>query len=114
MLENINLQQVYLWVSLVSTTLFLIKMVVFLIVGGDAEVETDFDSFADADPSFSFFSVQSILAFLMGCGWMGLAIIEKMKTNPLLAIVITLIVGFIFMTVTAFLMFSVKKLNIST
>lgn len=111
MLENLNLQQAFFWISLVSTVLFVLKMVIFLLFGGDAEVDVDFDSYTDADPSFSFFSVQSILAFFMGLGWMGLLLIKQATINPLMMLLISFVSGVLFMFATAYLMFCIKKLN---
>ncbi len=111
MFENLNLQQAFFWISLVSTVLFVLKMVIFLLFGGDSEVDTNFDSFSDADPSFSFFSIQSILSFFMGLGWMGLLLIKQSTINPLLTLVIAFVSGVLFMFATAYLMFCIKKLN---
>lgn len=111
MFENLNLQQAFFWISLVSTGLFVLKMVIFLLFGGESEVDVDFDSYTDADPSFSFFSVQSILAFFMGLGWMGLLLIKQATINPLMMLLISFVSGVLFMFATAYLMFCIKKLN---
>ena len=66
---------VYLWLAIVSTLLYLVKLGLDLFVG-DSDVPTD-PTDLDADlgdaAGFTLISVLSVLAFLMGAGWMGLA-----------------------------------------
>ena len=61
----------YFFMAAVGTILFLLRLIVGLF-GGDAG---DFDADADAgtDASFTLFSLLSVMAFVMGTGWMGLA-----------------------------------------
>ena len=61
-----NLWQVYYYIALFSTILFVLKLLLFNLFGGGSEVFADFNMEIDTDPSFNFFSVQSILAFFMG------------------------------------------------
>lgn len=64
---------VYSALALVGTLFFVLRLL-FALFGFDADtdVDGDFDGSA-SDASFSLFSLLSILAFLMGAGWMGLA-----------------------------------------
>ncbi|MBP3821721.1 hypothetical protein J6G99_08795 [bacterium] len=55
--------------------------------------------------------MQAILAFLMGFGWAGYASLSQFKATILISAVCAFAVGLIFMCVTAFLMFSVRKLE---
>lgn len=114
MLETLDLQQIFVWISLFSTILFILKTLIFFITGGDAEVHSDFISISDTDAAFSLLSLQTILAFFMGFGWMGLVGLNQIKLGTTFAITIAFFVGLFFMFATAFLMFSIKKLNQNT
>lgn len=102
---------VYYYVALFSTIFFIIKMSIFAIFGGDAEVHTDFNSSFETDQSFDFISIQSILAFLMGFGWMGLSCIKVWEIRTLYAVILSIVFGLFLMFVSSYLMFCVKKLN---
>ncbi|MBQ9244766.1 NfeD family protein [bacterium] len=111
MADWLNLQNVLITISIFSTLLYIIKLIIFIFIGGDAEVDSDFDAMTETDVSFSFLSVQSILAFFMGMGWSGLAALVQFNLSAKISLAIALLVGFIFMYITAYLMYSVKKLN---
>ena len=93
-----------------STVFFIIKTAIFAITGGDSEVLTDFNSEVEFETSFNFVSLQTILAFLMGFGWMALGCM-KWGLNVILSVLIAFIFGLVLMFGTAYLMFLVKKLN---
>lgn len=109
--EYLNLQNIFLVISLFSTIFYIVKMCLFLFLGGDVEVDSDFDSLCDTDPSFSFFSIQSMLAFFMGFGWVGLFALTQLKASILISVICAFFVGIIFMFISAWLMFMVKKLD---
>mgnify|MGYP000244044283 FL=1 len=109
--EFLNITNLYLYVGAFATVLYILKLIIYLFTGGDAEVHADFDSLTDVDTSFNFLSVQSILAFLMGFGWVGLASIVQFKTSVILSVVLAVIIGLIFMFLSAYLMFLIKKLD---
>lgn len=111
MSEYLNLQNVFLVISLFSTIFYIVKMCLFLFLGGDIEVEADFDSLTDTDPSFSFFSIQSMLAFFMGFGWVGLAALTQFDVGVLVSLVCAFLVGVLFMFLSAWLMLMIKKLD---
>lgn len=111
MSEYLNLQNVFLVISLFSTIFYIVKMCLFLFLGGDIEVEADFDSLTDTDPSFSFFSIQSMLAFFMGFGWVGLAALTQFDVGVLVSLVCAFLVGVFFMFLSAWLMLMIKKLD---
>ena len=107
-----NAWQYYYYLAWFTTIFFVIKLIIFSIFGGDgSEVDGDFNTEMDSDPSFSFISLQSILAFLMGFGWMGYACLQEFKFSQIITLLCAIGVGLIFMFATAFLMFSVKKLE---
>lgn len=102
----------YYYIALFATILFALKLVIFSFLGtGDSEVSSDFNSSADSDPSFNFLSIQSIIAFLMGFGWMGYAGLKQIGLGQGTNLAVAFAVGFMFMFVMSFLMFSVRKLE---
>ena len=68
-------------------------------------------SLSDTDVSFDFISIQSILAFLMGFGWVGLACFVQFKLSTLISFIAAFVLGLIFMFLSAYLMFLIKKLD---
>ena len=103
--------QVFYYIAVFSTIFFVIKLIIFMMFGGDTEVSADFNSEFDSDPSFNFISVQSLLAFLMGFGWMGYAALKQFAWSNLYAVLSSIGMGLVFMFISAFLMFNVKKLE---
>ena len=102
---------VYYYIALFSTIFYIVKIFMYMCFGGDVEVHSDFTSSYETDESFGFISVQSILAFLMGFGWMGLTCIKVWGLRTMIAVLISLIFGLLLMFLSAYLMFCVKKLN---
>lgn len=103
--------QIYYYVAVFATIIFVIKLIIFTVVGGDTEVNADFNTETDTDTSFGFISLQTILAFFMGFGWMGYAMLKQLGQGQIVSLLSAIGVGLIFMFGTAFLMFSVKKLE---
>jgi membrane protein implicated in regulation of membrane protease activity len=79
--------------------------------GGDAEVSSDFNTETDTDGTFHFISLQTILAFLMGFGWMGYAALKSYNFGQLVAFGSAFGVGLLFLLGTAYLMSLVRKLE---
>ena len=109
--EFVSIENVLWTIALFSTVLFMLKLVIFAVVGGDMELDIDFDSITEAETSFGFLSVQSILAFFMAFGWCGWASFNYLNIGSKLAITIAIITGLFFMWFSAWLMFNIKKLN---
>ena len=106
-----SMTQIYYYVAIFATILFVVKLAIFSFFGADSEVSADFNTEIDTDPSFSFLSVQSVLAFLMGFGWMGYAALAQLGYPKSIAFAFALAVGLFFMAASAYLMFLVKKLE---
>ena len=103
--------QIYYYVAVFSTIIFAIKLIIFTFVGGDTEVNADFNTETDTDTSFGFISLQTILAFFMGFGWMGYAMLKQFGQGQIVSLLSAVGIGLVFMIGTALLMFSVKKLE---
>ncbi|MBR5555105.1 hypothetical protein IKU74_03725 [bacterium] len=109
--EQLDIRNVFMVVSLFSTACYILKLCLYMVVGGDMEVDIDFDSLHEVDTSFTFFSIQSMLAFFMGFGWCGLTALNYLNVGSKLAIVVGVVTGLFFMWFSAWLMFNIKKLN---
>ena len=109
--DFITLENILWTIAWFATVLFILKLVIFAFVGGDMELDIDFDSITEAETSFGFLSVQSILAFFMAFGWCGWVALNYLNVGSKLAITIAIITGLFFMWFSAWLMFNIKKLN---
>ena len=103
--------QIFYNIAIFATIVFVIKLAIFSFFGGDTEVHADFNTEFDSDTSFDFISIQSLLAFLMGFGWMGYAGLVQFGWSNSVSILSAIGVGLFFMLGSAYLMFLVKKLE---
>lgn len=106
-----NFWKIYYYIGIFATVMFVVKLALFSVTGGDSEVVSDFNTEMDTDCSFNFFSTQSVIAFFMGFGWMGYAGLQQLGFSQYLNFPVAFCVGFIFMFVSAGLMFLTKKLE---
>lgn len=106
-----NLLKGYYYLAWFATIIFVIKLGIYAVVGGGSEVFSDFNTETDTDCSFNFLSIQSILSFMMGFGWMGFAGLRQFGLGQLMNFCVAFAVGLIFMIINASLMFAVKKLE---
>lgn len=106
-----KLTTVYYYIALFATTLFVLKMLLFSVFGGDTEVHSDFTSTVETETSFDFISIQSVLGFLMGFGWMGLTCIKAWHLPAYAVALISIVFGLLMMFLASYVMFLVKKLN---
>ena len=99
----------YFIMAAVGTILFLIRLVVGLF-GGDAG---DFDADVDAgtDASFTLFSLLSVMAFVMGAGWMGLACRIDFGLSRAPSLLIAVGFGTFMMLLASGLMALLRRLN---
>jgi hypothetical protein len=100
----------YLVLAGVGTLLFLIRLGVTMVGGGDGG-DFDADTGFDSDASFTVFSVLSILAFFMGAGWMGLACRLDWGLGRLASSFIAAGFGFTMMLAAAGLSWATRRLN---
>lgn len=118
MQEAFELNPVYTVMALLGTVLYLIKMVL-LLVSGDFDADSDLtevDGAGDLDggATFSLISIQSILAFFMGAGWIGLACQQEWGMESLPSLLAASGFGFLMMLLSSFLTFKIKSLNSET
>ncbi len=120
---KMNQADIYLYMAILGSALFLIKVVLMLMFGGgdtdmdlDADVDVDVDMDIDADHpdssgSFTLLSIQSFLAFFMGMGWTGWGCVTELKLGTATSVAVSGAVGFAFMLLFAFLFAQLKKLD---
>ncbi|MFH2008220.1 MAG: hypothetical protein ABI333_16675 [bacterium] len=103
------------WVmALGGTVLYVLKIVLVLIGGdhgGDGDVGGDGSTDHGSGDTFAVFSLQSVLAFFMGAGWMGLAGLNEWQLSPIATFFLAMGFGVVLMMLNAALMFGVNKLN---
>ena len=106
---------VYFVMGSIGTALFLIKTILMLI-GGDGD--SDFDLDVDGDGGievhgggFSLFSLLSILAFMMGAGWMGLLCRQDFELGSALSALIACAFGFALMLFASLGMLAMTRLQ---
>jgi hypothetical protein len=102
------------WVmALGGTILYVIKIGLVLLGGdsGDGDLGGDGDMDHGSGDTFAVFSLQSVLAFFMGTGWMGLAALNEWMLSPIATFFLSVGFGISLMMLNAVLMFGVHKLN---
>lgn len=114
--EVFSQNPIYFTLAIAGTLLYVLKMFLFSI-GGDGDAGSDLSDVdrgvdgADGGESFSLVSTQSILAFLMGTGWIGLTAKRDWQLDDMVTLFIATGFGFIMMLFSSFLTFKIKKLN---
>lgn len=109
---------VYLVMALSATILFMIKIALMLLGGdhGDFDADGDVGDFhhiGDSDAAFSAFSLLSVLAFIMGTGWMGLNCRVSWGLSGGVSVLFATGFGLVLMLVASFGMYYVKRLESS-
>lgn len=99
----------YFILAAVGTLLFLIRLVLALFVGDGGDFDVDAD--VGTDSSFTLFSLLSVMAFIMGTGWMGLACRVDWELNRPLSAVISITFGVVMMLMASGTMYVIRKLN---
>jgi membrane-bound ClpP family serine protease len=104
---------VYFVMGSVGTALFLIKAALMLIGGdGDLDIDVEGDGGIEVHSGgFSLFSLLSILAFMMGAGWMGLLCREEFELGSALSAVIACSFGFALMLFASLGMLAMLRLQ---
>lgn len=101
----------YSAMAAVGTILFLVRLVAGLFGGdgGDFDTDASFDHTSDA--SFTMFSLLSVMAFIMGTGWMGLACRIDWGLGRAPSAIISVGFGVFMMALASGLMHLTRRLN---
>ena len=111
--------QVYWILAAVSSIIFIIQAIMTFI-GFDADSDVDMSTAPDQIPEsgdaafdaagFHLVSVKSVICFILGFGWTGVLCWNYIPNHVLLGL-LAVVVGLIFMSLIAFLLFQMMKLN---
>lgn len=111
--------QVYWIMAAIASVIFIIQAIMTFI-GFDSDADMELADAPDAIPEsgdadfdadgFHLISVKSIISFILGFGWTGVLFYDTFE-NPMWLGLLAFVVGLIFMSVIAFLLFQMKKLD---
>ncbi len=111
--------QVYWILAAVSSVIFIIQAIMTFI-GFDSDADMELADAPDAIPEsgdadfdadgFHLISVKSVISFILGFGWTGILFWDTI-TSPLWLGLLAFVVGLIFMSLIALLLFQIKKLD---
>jgi hypothetical protein len=104
----------YFVMAAVGTILFAIRLIMALFFGDadvDMEVDVDADVHGGSDASFTLFSLLSVMAFIMGTGWMGLACRIDWGFGRVPSLLAAVGFGTAMMLLASGLMYMTRKLN---
>ena len=111
--------QVYWILAAISSIIFIIQAIMTFI-GFDADSDVDMSTAPDQIPEsgdaafdaagFHLVSVKSVICFILGFGWTGVLCWNYIPNHVLLGL-LAVVVGLIFMSLIAFLLFQMMKLN---
>ena len=111
--------QVYWILAAVSSIIFIIQAIMTFI-GFDSDSDVDMSTAPDQIPEsgdaafdaagFHLVSVKSVICFILGFGWTGVLCWNYIPNRVLLGL-LAVVVGLIFMSLIAFLLFQMMKLN---
>jgi hypothetical protein len=102
---------VYFLMGAIGTLLFFIKMLL-MVMGVDGGMDFDIDADVGGHGAgLGIFSLVSILCFLMGAGWVGLACREELEFGSLLSGVLAAAFGSGMMGLSAFGMYQMRRVE---
>lgn len=102
--------EVVFWCCALAGTIFLFLRVVLMLFAGDVGEADGGDFDTGSDTAFEMISINSLTAFFMMFGWVGLSCYKQFSFNSALSILSATVAGISCMLVTAFLFRAAKKL----
>jgi len=108
---------IYFWMGVSATGLLMLRIILMMAFGLDTGADFDGDVGADVEvdhdsgAGFQLFSTFSILSFLMGAGWMGLACRSEWGLGQAASAFIATAFGLALMFLAAGIMFQMRRLN---
>lgn len=104
-------ESVLFYIACISTSIFSLK-IILMSLGGSLHHDPSFASDAGhSDGDFGVFSINSILCFFMGAGWIGLASLREWGISFELTIIYSLIGGIFCTLLFIACLYYAKKLN---
>jgi len=104
---------IYLFLAVTATALFVIRLGLQFFFGDvDVHLDTDvhIDAHMDSTGAFELFSLLSVLAFLMGVGWMGLSCRVSWGVGSAASAVAATSFGLALMGLSSGLMYAVRQM----
>lgn len=111
-LENLDTLLKTFWFVAIPTSLIFIIQTVMTFMGTDSSdgLQPDFDGDLNgADAPFQLFSLRNLISFLLGFSWTGISFYTTISNKPLL-IVLSLVVGVLFVYLFFIIIRQVQKL----
>ena len=111
-LENLDILLKTFWFVVIPTSLIFIIQTIMTFMGTDSSdgIQADFDGDLNgADAPFQLFSLRNLINFLLGFSWTGISFYTTISNKPLL-IVLSLVVGVIFVYLFFIIIRQVQKL----
>ena len=111
-LENLDTLLKTFWFVAIPTSLIFIIQTVMTFMGTDSSdgLQPDFDEDLNgADAPFQLFSLRNLINFLLGFSWTGISFYTTISNKPLL-IVLSLVVGVLFVYLFFIIIRQVQKL----
>ncbi|WP_281231415.1 NfeD family protein [Flavobacterium gelatinilyticum] len=101
------------WYIAIPTSLIFLIQTIITFSGLDISdgLDTDFDGhFHDGDMDFQVFSLRNLVNFLLGFSWTGISFYSTIGEKPWFLIVLSLVVGVLFVLLFFFVIKQVQKL----
>lgn len=106
-------QQVFALIAIPSTLIMVIQTILLVIgMAGDADVDVDDIPDTAGDDGLALFSVRGIVTMLAVTGWCAVAFIES-GLNQIVSVLLSIVLGFLSLVGTAYLMRAVYRLQAS-
>ena len=113
--ESLNvLQKIYFCIGLAATLVLVLQIITMLFGLGESDADIDLDGDGEPDVSidtsdgFTLFTVRGVVAFFAIGGWVGYILADK---NTALAIVLSVVAGFLALVAMAFIMRGIMKMR---
>ncbi|MBQ2645213.1 hypothetical protein IJG14_06555 [bacterium] len=97
------------YIAIFSTLLYMIKFIIFsFTVDDSSDISSNFDITKNVDGSLDLFSMQSILAFLMGFSWISIVCVIQWELSIQKSLFISIVAGVLCMLLSAYLILKIK------
>ena len=106
----------YFLMAAIGTLLFLLRLVLTIFAGVDGDVDFDGDIEGGLEAhgaDFSLFSLLSIVSFIMGAGWMGLACRVQWGMGSMPTFFAACGFGLFLMLISSFGMWQMRRMNVA-
>jgi membrane-bound ClpP family serine protease len=109
-LENYDpLLKVFWYIALPVSLFFVLQTMMTFLGLSDGETDMDSDT-GDIELPFEIFTLRNLINFLLGFSWTGISFYDSLKNKTVL-IIISVIVGFLFVAIFFFLIKQILKLS---